>query len=360
MREILMRQFDIAWKLTGYHLAGLSTAECLWLSGDAMLTRIALMAAVLALSISSATAKAAELRPRIFAPGVISSEAPDIAPAFLDGNRSLFFSRRLDGRWSVLRSNHRGKSWSTPVIASFSGSWNDLEAAAAPSGRYLIFASDRPGPGGKTRLTAHYYGQDQVGGALWRVALKGTAAGAPRRLADSINAGGSVWTPSIAANDDLAFMRTDVRTGRFRLFLARSNGRSGYGSVLPLAFSTGAANDVDPALDPAERFLIFSSDRSTPGHDGTPGPEHLFIALSPRSAHPVICPLRFPGWSDPKVSEVEPRLSLDGASLYFTSRHPDHVSGAPASGPWDNGNANIWVIRLSPKLWLTGSGAGCR
>ena len=30
LREILVRQFDIAWKLTGYHLDGLSTAECLW------------------------------------------------------------------------------------------------------------------------------------------------------------------------------------------------------------------------------------------------------------------------------------------------------------------------------------------
>ena len=326
-----------------------------------MLIRVAvIMAAALALSVLSRAAKAAELHPLIFAPGVISSEAPDIAPAFVDGSRSLFFSRRVDGRWSVLRSNRRGKSWSMPVVASFSGRWNDLEAAAATSGRYLIFASDRPGPGGKTHLRAHYYGQEQVGGALWRVELTGPAAGVSSRLADSINAGGSVWTPSIAANDDLAFMRTDAGTGRFRLFLARSNGRSGYRSVLPLAFSTGAANDVDPALDPAERFLIFSSDRGTPGHDGAPGPEHLFIALSPLSAHPIVCPLRFPGWSDPKMSEVEPRLSLDGAHLYFASRHPDHPSGAPASGPWDNGNANIWVVRFSPQLWRSGSGPGCR
>lgn len=30
MRDMLLRQFDLAWKLTGYHLDGLSTAECLW------------------------------------------------------------------------------------------------------------------------------------------------------------------------------------------------------------------------------------------------------------------------------------------------------------------------------------------
>lgn len=329
-------------------------------SAGTLPTRVALVAAALVLFALLSAAKAAVLHPRIFAPGLISSEAPDIAPTFLDGGGLLLFSRRVDGRWSVLRADRRGKSWSMPVLASFSGSWNDLEVAAAPSGRYLIFASDRPRAGVKARLTAHYYGKDQVGGALWRVELTGTDTGLLSRLPDSVNAGGSVWTPSIAANDDLAFMRTEVRTGRFRIFLAKSGSRAGYGSVQPLAFSTGAANDVDPALDPAERFLIFSSDRDMPGHDGAPGPEHLFIALSPLSAHPAVCPLHFPGWSDPKVSEVEARLSLDGTRLYFASRHSDHASGAPVSGPWDNGNANIWEVRFSPELWRTGGGPGCR
>lgn len=323
-----------------------------------MLIPAALMA-VLATS-TSPSADIASLRPRVFAPGVISAAAPDIAPAFLDGGRTIYFSRRLRGQWSILRAR-RGASWSSPVTATFSGHWNDIEAAAAPSGRYLIFASDRPRSQGQARLTAHYYGSDQVGGALWRIELTGPHAGALQRLADSINAGGSVWTPSIAANDDLAFMRTDTRSGRFRIFLASSDGGSGYRSVRPLAFSTGAANDVDPALDPAERFLIFSSDRDTPGRGGAPGPEHLFIAFSPSSARPLVCAVRFPGWSDPGISEVEPRLGPDGTRLYFASRHPDHAPGKSVSGSWDSGNANVWVVRFSPRLWRTDkASAACR
>ena len=306
-----------------------------------------LLAAALAVCASSIVA-ARVPHPRIFAPGVISTAAPDIAPAFVDGGRKLFFSRRQGDRWSVLQSDLHGESWSPPVVAWFSGYWNDLEAAAAPDGRYLVFASDRPGPGESRALTAHYYGQDQVGGALWRVELAGNSAGTLKRLPASVNAGPSVWTPSIAANDDLAFMRTDVESGRFRLFFAKSDGKAGYVSVQPLAFSTGAANDVDPALDPSERFLIFSSDRDTPGGGGAPGPEHLFIALAPLSASPVICPLRFAGWSDAGISEVEPRLSPDGTRLYFASRHADHAPGAAVSGPWDSGNANIWVVPFSP------------
>jgi len=30
MRDLLLRQFDTAWKLTTYHLDGLTTDECLW------------------------------------------------------------------------------------------------------------------------------------------------------------------------------------------------------------------------------------------------------------------------------------------------------------------------------------------
>jgi Tol biopolymer transport system component len=283
----------------------------------------------------------------MFAPGVISTAASEIAPAFVDGGKTVLFSRHEAARWAVLRSEFTGHSWSLPTVTSFSGQWNDLEAAAAPDGRYVIFASDRPAPGENTRLTAHYYGQDQVGGALWRV----DESGAVRRLPASINANASVWTPSIAANDNLAFMRTDSRSGRFRIFLAKSDGKGDYRSVVPLAFSTGAANDVDPTLDPAERFLIFSSDRDTPGYRDAAGPEHLFIAFRPLSVAPLICPIHLAGWSDPKESEVEPRLNGNETRLYFASRHADHPPGGAPSGAWDNGQANIWVVRFSPALW---------
>lgn len=34
MRDTLLRQLDLAWKLAGYHLGGLSTTECLWRPAD--------------------------------------------------------------------------------------------------------------------------------------------------------------------------------------------------------------------------------------------------------------------------------------------------------------------------------------
>jgi hypothetical protein len=240
--------------------------------------------------------------------------------------------------------------WTTPRVVSFSGRWNDLEAAVAPNGRYLIFASERPATGMKAPLRTHYYGKDQIGGPLWRVDIVQDQPGVPYRLPLSVNTGSSVWTPSIAANNDLFFMHTDPNTGRFRLLVAPSRG-VGYKKAVPLVFSTGDFNDVDPAIDPQQRFLIFSSDRALPGKADAPGPERLFIAFAPTSPQPLVCPLDIPGWSDPTESQVESRLSPDKKLLYFASRHPDHAANRPPTGAWDNGSTNIWVVALRPALW---------
>jgi hypothetical protein len=165
-----------------------------------------------------------------------------------------------------------------------------------------------------------------------------------------INQGSSNWTPAIASNDNLYFMRTDPTSGRFRLL--RSTFRNGdYAAPAPLSFSTGEFNDVDPAIDPNERFLIFSSDRSAPGAAPNAGPERLFLAFNPNSTAALICPIAIPGWIDPSESQVEARLSLDGRLLYFASRHLDHRANEAPAGAWDNGKSNIWVIPLEASLW---------
>jgi Tol biopolymer transport system component len=248
-------------------------------------------------------------------------------------------------------SERQKQTWSPPRVADFSGHWNDLEAALAPNGRYIIFASDRPATSEHSALTARYYNKEQIGGRLWRVDLFRGHSGVPCLLPAAINSSASVWTPSVASNNDLYFMHTDPQTGRFRLMVARASGERTYSAARPLAFSTGSFNDVDPAVDPQQRFLIFSSDRGSPGKASAPGPERLYIAFAPASSHPIVWPVQIPGWSDPTESQVEARLSPDGRWLYFASPHPGHTSGEPKAGDWDNGKANIWVIALRASLW---------
>ena len=286
---------------------------------------------------------------RVFAPGVISGPDADIAPAFTPSGDTLYFSRNTENTFSILVSYRQPDNWTIPVVASFSGRWNDLEVAIAPSGKYVVFASDRPAPGTVVPLTTHYHGKEQRGGALWRVSIEKGQLGEPALLPPSVNQGSSNWTPAIAGNNALYFMRTDIGSGRFRLFRSAYNGE--YAQAEPLSFSTGEFNDVDPVVDPSERFIIFSSDRAAPGVAPNPGPERLFIAFNPTSAKALICPIVIPGWTNLSESQVEARLSPDGRQLYFASRHPDHQANDPPAGPWDNGKANIWEIPLLSSLW---------
>lgn len=288
----------------------------------------------------------------IFAPGVISSRQNDFAPAFSQDMSWLFFTRGDNGLSSIFFSRRKGRSWSTPAVAPFSGRWVDLEASLAPDDSYMVFASNRPASDRGAPLQALYFGKTQVGGNLWRVDRAASGWGKPYRLSSAINIGNSVWTPSIARNGDLYFMATDAKAGRFRLHVAAQGKEI---ATRNLAFSTGAANDVDPYIAPDESFLIFSSDRGAPGRNGLPGRERLYIAFRPMTSAPLVCRLDIPGFEDISLSEIEARLSPDRKNLYFASRRAAHEQGQPVAGPWDNGKGNIWSVPFRPSLWNGGA-----
>jgi hypothetical protein len=279
----------------------------------------------------------------VLAPGVISGAGSNFAPAFSRDSSYVLFTRKAD-TFSILVSHRQGSTWSAPVAAPFSGRWNDLEAAISPDGSYVIFASDRPVPGSTKALRSTYGDKTLSGGNLWRVQIQGGVWTEPERLPATINDSESIWTPSIAANGNLYFMKPDRSTARFRLHVASSAGGA-YQSPIELPFSTGAFNDVDPMIDSMERWVIFSSDRAAPGPASHPGPERLFIAFDPRGPAPIVCPLSIAGWEDRTFSQIEARLSPDEGTLYFAS---------------SRGRSQIWKVKLLPQLWQSSSDDQCR
>jgi hypothetical protein len=148
-------------------------------------------------------------------------------------------------------------------LASFSGTWNDLEPAFSPDGRYLIFVSNRPVDGTGKVLDGYFNGKVQPGqgGNLWGVARINGGWSQPVRLPDVINDGTAVYAPSISANGSITFMKPDPATKRFRLYHAKRRADGSYVTPVPLPFSTGATTDVDPAMAPDESFMVFGSGR---------------------------------------------------------------------------------------------------
>lgn len=316
-------------------------------------------AAALVLTTALARPLAAqEAVPRVFSPGVISGPADDLSPAFTPDGRTVYFTRANSTQSTILVSHRSGASWSTPIVAPFSGQWRDLEATMAPDGSYLIFASNRPVvPGGKP-LDGHYNNSTQAekGGNLWRVDRTARGWSAPRRLPEVINANTSVFSPSIAADGSLYFMQPSGAAGRFHIFRAARDG-DGYAAPVPVSIAAGdSVGDYDPAVAPDQSFIVFSSARLR-GKGGS-----LFISFQQlgRWTTPVYMGDTA---SAPNTNNIEPRLSPDARTLYFSStRTVDTPAGDRAAvarglvsmARWNNGLANIWQVDLRP--WLTTGG----
>lgn len=304
---------------------------------------MALFAAALAL------AGAAALRPQAkvisFAPGAIpNTPMNNTGPAFAPGGRTVYFTEAPTdySASTIVVSTRGGAGWTAPRTASFSGHYLDLEAAFSPDGRFLVFASNRPGaPGGKL-LDGHYNGTVHTGngGNLWAVWRRGAVWAAPQLLPKDINANQSVFSPAVTGDGSLYFMRADNGLA-FHIFRAQFAGGA-YQKPVLASFSNTQYGDFDPAVAADDSYLIFSSPRPP----SPPKTSDLFIVFRQGK-----------GWSEPRdlrsllgpeVYGIESRLSPDGRTLYFTHARP--------AAPGQPRVAAIWQVSLSEVLAGTAAG----
>jgi len=272
----------------------------------------------------------------VFAPGEIPTTAPNnAAPAFTpDGKTVLLGQSPGSGNISIMESHRDGNKWSAPVLPSFSGKYRDLEPVFSPDGKYLVFASNRPATPGGAELDGNYNGKKftGAGGNLWKVKYTKKGWGIPEILPTVINADSSVFSPAIAGDGSLYFMRSDSGKA-FHIY--RTQMRNGkFEQPVPASFTIAKYGDFDPAVSPDESFIIFCSPRP-------PAPPHtadLFIVFKTDK-----------GWTDPidlrsvlsdEVYGVEARLSPDGKILYFSNSRN-------ASGVKDPNGSYIWKVDIS-------------
>jgi Tol biopolymer transport system component len=294
--------------------------------------------------------------PRLFAPGVVSGPADDLSPAFAPDGKSMYFTRGNPSTDTIMKSTFASGHWSKPTVATFSGKWRDLEPTMSPDGSFLIFASNRPANEHGQVLDATYNGRAVPGGGgnLWRVDRSDGEWDRPKRLPDTVNRGTAVFSPSVAADGSLYFMRADDKTGFFHLF--RSQNQSGrYLAAEPVAVGDATTDEVDPAVAPDESFLVYSS-----SHPAKHDPKRLFIVF--REAQSWSSPQDLGDEVNEAGSNIEARLGPDHRTLYFSTNTVPPVS-FPRSRQqaehdlqemmlWANGRENIWYVSLAP--WLDG------
>ncbi|HEX3385406.1 MAG TPA: hypothetical protein VHS53_09470 [Mucilaginibacter sp.] len=275
----------------------------------------------------------------MFAPGIVPGTSNLVAaPAFAPDGKSVYFGQTEDKNdITIVVSYLVGGMWTKPVIAPFSGDYPNLEPAFDPHGKYIIFASSRPVLAGGTRLDGNWAGKvyPGKGGNLWKAAYNKKGWGQPEHLPELVNKNGSIFSPAVAGDGSLYFMRADSGSV-FHIYRSEyKNG--GYQTPVRASFCIDQYGDYDPAVAPNQSFLIFSSPRP-------PAPAKtadLFIVFWTAK-----------GWSEPidlreavseKVFGVEARLSPDLRTLYFTNQ----INKDGVKVPTDS---YIWEVDISGLL----------
>lgn len=282
--------------------------------------------------------------PTIFAPGVISGPSNDGTPAFTPDGSTLYFTRSGTGGGTILESHRHGGTWSAPVVAPFSGIYNDQHPVISRDGSVLLFTSMRPVPGIE-KTPAH----------LWIVRRTATGWSEPSHLPQTVNIGRAIFAASMAGDGTLYFLSISARDGKriFQLYRSRLvNGA--YQLAVPLAFSTPETADVDPEIAPDQSFMIFASSGRRSGDSN----EHLYIVRRNGDEWGPVMPLHYRGEGENgSNNDNEPRIARDGKTLYFSSDRslkttfPRTRAQAEVDlhriDAWDNGNANIWSVPLT-------------
>jgi Tol biopolymer transport system component len=290
----------------------------------------------------------ASTAPERFTPFAIPAGSFLQDPAFTPDGTSLFLTRiDPNGDHTIVVSTLHGGTWSTPAVAPFSGQWRDLATVFSADGNEIIFASNRPAKDGGQPIDAFFGGKlrPKRGGNLWSVRREGDSWGTPVRLPDAVNSSTTVFSPALAADGTLYFMHPSGPKNSFHLFIAKPEAGV-YRSSEPAPFSNGPENsDFDPTVAPDNSFVIFISNRPP----SRPGTADIFITF--RHGDTWTTPEDMDRSIDPNGDAIEPRLSPDMKTLYYTAGDPSTLMRVDIS-PWVSHND---ASQADPKMFAPGT-----
>jgi len=245
--------------------------------------------------------------PRLFAPGIVSSEEHETNVTFTPDGRELCLSRinaDQTRRWLLVMRVERDR-WLAPQPLPFGAGGADFEGAYSVDGRRLFFSSDRPLQEGGPRK------RDMD---LWVVGRLADGWGQPRNLGPSVNGQSSEYMPSVDREGNLYFERHGLNVARWR-----------NGDYLPAEkIGPGITNVLNlghPFVAPDGSYLLYDARR--PGS----GKSLLFISYR----------LKDGSWSqgtrvfeqdDAREYESCPTVSPDGKVLFFGRDHDIYWASA--------------------------------
>jgi len=249
------------------------------------------------------------MQPRMFAPGIISTDGSEINSVFTPAGDEFYFTvwtqetgtrimvtRQLDGRWS------------TPEVASFSNHISDVDPAISHDGETVFFSTRRPRPGESENR--------KEGFDIWFAERTELGWGKEQYLGPVVNSGQSQVYSSITRDGTLYFQT--IREGGYgKADIYRSRLLDGVyqepENLGPVINSENYEGDVFVAPD--ESYLIVS----IYGREDGFGKGDLYVSFRGLDD----------SWSHLKnmgreINSIErdfcPMVTPDGKYLYFSSK----------------------------------------
>jgi len=243
--------------------------------------------------------------PKIFAPGIISTAANEGCSSFSPDGRLYMFVRARSALDGILMMKQIDGVWQKPRLTSFSAGKYDWDFMLAPDGKTVFVSSGRPTQTGGAPLRDY---------RIWISERSGKGWSEPRLLPAPVNTGRHDSYPSVTNDRTLYFFSNrSGGLGEGDIYLSRSvNGQYKKVENLGIPINT-TYHEVDPFIDPDERYLIFCSDKP----DGY-GKADIYVAFREKNG----------SWTQPvnmgeKIntphSEYIPYVTPDGRYFFFTT-----------------------------------------
>ena len=254
------------------------------------------------------TSEALGLEASLFAPGTISSDDEEYRISFTPDGQTAFFARGAGffpqtQDATIMESRLVDGQWAEPTIATFSGTYPDIDPWVSPDGSSLYFSSIRP-VAGEPRRDAD----------LWRVDREADGWGEPVRLA-GVSSDANELGASITADGVLWFASDrSGGAGAWDLYTAQPNGND-FNPPDPVDAFNSVLWEFNPAISPDGTLLVFTSI----GRDGTSRLGDLHHATRTNEAWSAELPLPV----NTSADEYHASFSPDGRTLYFVRRTDD-------------------------------------
>jgi hypothetical protein len=238
------------------------------------------------------------MRPKAFAPGVISLPNRCEVGGYFSPDMSEFYFTETDGRWTwsrVLVTKCADGVWSTPAYDPHFYLYDSLCKFLLHDSEKMYFYR----PGASTQND------------IWTAQRIGSGWGNFERLPEPINSSAAEWGITQAADGTLYISST--RSGNADIYRIRQvNGQ--YGPAEPLTVCNTSYGENGPYVSADHSFLLFHSNRP----DGF-GKADLYVSFR-HDDDTWTAPMNLGPTVNTSIEQWDPKISPDGEYLFYIHR----------------------------------------